>query len=82
MIQLGVASERVGLRHTNERGERLLRMLAVSIRCIGQPDRWRLVRTARPIVARVDLETIGLCGAVPGHQRRQRRVIRVELAAS
>ncbi|VWC96059.1 hypothetical protein BCO19218_02226 [Burkholderia contaminans] len=43
VMQLGLARERVGLQHTGEVSEMLLRMLAAAIGRVGKPDRRRFV---------------------------------------
>jgi hypothetical protein len=80
-IQLGVACERIGLQHTNELGEMLLRMLTTSVGRIGKPDRWRFVGATRPIIARVDPETARFGAAVARRQYQQRCIVGVNLPA-
>ena len=69
----------IGLQRAREAAQVRFRMLALAIRRVGEPHRWRRRVSRGPIIAHVGPQPPGFCFAVARRQHRNRRVIGMQL---
>ncbi|VVE58437.1 hypothetical protein PHO31112_05319 [Pandoraea horticolens] len=75
LANLLVAAIGIGLKRAFELGQVLLRMLALAVRGVGEPDCGRRGVARVPVIAHIDPQPSRLCLAVAGSEHRHRGIV-------